>query len=131
MINVVCAVIQDESNRVLVCQRPEGKALAGKWEFPGGKIEPEERPEDALRREILEELGCDIEVGEAMAEVEYHYAGFSIRLMPYRGKIISGMPTAVEHAELRWLALDECVSLDWAEADVPIWKSLAGCLAGD
>ncbi len=126
MINVVCAVILDGDGRVLVCQRPEGKALAGKWEFPGGKIEPDEKPEAALCREIVEELGCTIEVGGAMAEVEYHYDDFSIRLQPYRARILAGAPVAIEHAQLRWLSLAECASLEWAEADVPIWKSLVG-----
>ncbi|MBT8037930.1 MAG: (deoxy)nucleoside triphosphate pyrophosphohydrolase [Verrucomicrobiae bacterium] len=124
MINVVCAVIQDERKRLLVCQRPTGKAHAGKWEFPGGKIETGENPEDALRREIFEELGCDADVGGAMATVNHDYPEFSIHLMPYLVKIRSGMPVAIEHTQIRWFTMDECVSLDWAEADVPVLRGL-------
>ncbi len=124
MINVVCAVIQDEQGRFLACQRPEGKALAGKWEFPGGKVEPQEGPESALHREIIEELGCQVDVGMPLPEVEHHYEEFSIRLKPYLCRILSGDPKPLEHSQQRWLAINDCPSLDWAEADVPIWKHL-------
>lgn len=126
MINVVCAVIRDEEGKLLVCRRPAGKALAGKWEFPGGKIEPDEDPELALRREIREELACEIGVGLALSEVEHHYPGFSIRLLPFMCCVESGEPAAVEHSEIRWITLADCASLDWASADVPVWRSLSG-----
>ncbi|MCP5535961.1 MAG: (deoxy)nucleoside triphosphate pyrophosphohydrolase [Akkermansiaceae bacterium] len=124
MINVVCAVIQDRQGRVLVCRRPDGKALAGKWEFPGGKIEPDEPAGSALQREIAEELGCEVEVGRRLDEVIWHYPAFSIRLMPYLCKIRAGEPVALEHREIRWVGLEQCPSLDWAEADVPVWSSM-------
>ena len=124
MINVVCAVIQDNEGRFLVCRRPEGKALAGKWEFPGGNVELDEPPEQALRRELSEELACEIDVGKALPEVEHHYTGFSIRLLPFLCSLKSGEPIALEHSEIRWITPDQCSSLNWAEADVPIWKAL-------
>ena len=124
MINVVCAVIQDEQGRLLACQRPEGKALAGKWEFPGGKIEAGEDPESALFREIEEELGCVIEVGKALPVVECDYTEFSIRLHPFLAKIIERTPQPLEHSQLLWVGLRSCPELDWAEADIPIWKDL-------
>lgn len=131
MINVVCAVVQNELGEVLACQRPEGKSLAGKWEFPGGKIEPNETPRAALQREIIEELDCVVEVGKALAEVEHHYPDFSIHLMPFLCHVTSGIPMALEHAQLRWVSLTDCSSLtlDWAEADVPVWEGLIGKLA--
>jgi len=124
MINVVCAVIRDKEGRLLVCRRPDGKALAGKWEFPGGKVELDEPLELALRRELSEELACEIDLGKALPEVEHHYPEFSIRLLPFLCSLKSGEPIAVEHSEIRWIKPDQCSALDWAEADVPIWQTL-------
>ncbi len=122
MINVVCALIRDGEGRVLACQRPAEKAQGGKWEFPGGKIEPGEAPEAALIREIGEELGCRIKVGSACPVVEYHYPGFSVRLMPFLCEVVAGEPSPVEHTRLLW-AEDAAKRLDWAGADVPVWQS--------
>lgn len=124
MINVVCAVIRDASGRLLVCQRPAGKALAGKWEFPGGKVETGEEPVDALKREIAEELGCEISVGEQLEAVMHHYPEFSISLTAFLCTMVSGDVHPLEHAEVRWVTLEKCPQLDWAEADIPIWTSL-------
>ena len=127
MINVVCGVIRDKQGRLLVCRRPEGKALAGEWEFPGGKVELDEPPEQALRRELSEELACEIDVGKALPEVEHQYPGFSIRLLPFLCSLKSGEPIALEHSEIRWITPDQCSSLDWSEADVSIWEALVSC----
>ena len=124
MINVVCAVLENADDDFLVCQRPVGKTLAGCWEFPGGKIEPGESEPAALRREISEELGCLVSVGEALPTVEYHYPEFSIRLIPFRCALEKGLPQRLEHAALRWIAAAELPTLQWAEADVPIWQHL-------
>ena len=124
MINVVCALIFDEAGRVLGCRRPAGKAHAGKWEFPGGKIENGESAEAALAREIEEELGCSLSIGAAMTVVTHHYDDVSINLQPFRCTLMSGEVQLLEHAEVRWLALEECGGLEWVEADVPIWQSL-------
>jgi len=122
---VVCAVIFNELGEVLACLRSAAQSHAGKWEFPGGKVESGENPADALVREISEELACAIVVGESLPVVEHCYPGCSIRLMPYRCRIIEGCePSALEHAELRWIPLKDCLLLDWAEADVPIWEDL-------
>ena len=127
MINVVCAVIGDKEGRLLVCRRAQGKSLAGKWEFPGGKVELDELPEQALRRELSEELACEVDVGKVLPEVEYHYPEFSIRLLPFLCSLKCGDPIAVEHSEIRWITPEQCSSLDWAEADVPIWEALVSC----
>lgn len=124
MLKVVCAVIRDQEGRYLVCQRPPGKALAGCWEFPGGKIEPGEDPESALQREIFEELACTIEVGIALREVEYHYPEASIRLLPFICNLESGPPSAREHSAIFWATSEEFHQLSWAPADVPIWQEL-------
>jgi 8-oxo-dGTP diphosphatase len=120
MIEVVCAVIHDAGGRVLAARRPSGKAQAGRWEFPGGKIEPSEAAEAALVREIEEELGCTLAVGAALTPVDHPYPGGIIRLRPYRAEIVGGPPVAHEHSELRWVGREEAAALDWAPADVPV-----------
>lgn len=117
-IEVVGAIIvRDES--VLVAQRGPGKALAGLWEFPGGKVEPGESPTDALTREIIEELGCRIEVGEHVTTTTHKYEFGTIELATYYATLRSGTPVASEHAELRWVPFNDLHSLEWAPADLP------------
>lgn len=125
MINVVCAVISDDRGRVLVCQRSETQSHPGKWEFPGGKVETDENRCEALIREIHEELGCDVTVGDQLPVVEHHYPLCSIRLMPYRCQLCGAKgPEALEHAQFQWIKLSECAAMDWAEADIPIWQQM-------
>ncbi len=125
MTEVVCALIRDDQGRVLAGQRPPGKALAGKWEFPGGKIEPGESPEAALQREIREELGCEIEIGVALPVVHHEYTGGLIELRPFLARVVAGTPSAREHAALAWVAIGEAAGIDWAEADRPVLAALA------
>lgn len=124
MIDVVCGVIHDEAGQVLACRRPAHKHLGGLWEFPGGKVEPTETPATALARELLEELGVVVEVGEAMTAVEWSYPSGMIRLMPYRCRITTGLPRPLEHAEVRWCPPDSLAALQWAAADLPILAEL-------
>ena len=120
-ITVVCALIVRNEN-VLCAKRSERMALPLKWEFPGGKLEDGEAPEDALKREIMEELSIDISVGRALNVSEYTYEnGRTIRLLPYLATMQSAQePVAKEHAELRWVKAADLLNLDWAAADVPI-----------
>ena len=120
-IDVVCALII-RNGCVLCAQRSERMALPLTWEFPGGKLEPDELPEAALKREILEELGVEIEIGSALQASEYSYDGIrTIRLIPFLASIIDGnQPKAHEHSEIRWVPNSELMQLDWAAADVPI-----------
>jgi 8-oxo-dGTP diphosphatase len=122
--DVVCAVITDTIGRVLACKRPEGKHLAGLWEFPGGKVEPAENPEDALKREILEELAVDIVIIHSMTPVEWDYGSVRIRLQPYVCRIVSGEPNPSEHEELLWCHPNDFGDLDWAAADRPILEEM-------
>jgi 8-oxo-dGTP diphosphatase len=120
-IHVVCAVIE-KNGLVLCAQRSEHMALPLKWEFPGGKIEPGEAEEPALKREIQEELNVDIEILERMPVHDYAYTPEKIiRLIPYRCTIKDVTQLhAREHAELRWVSKFDLLSLDWAAADVPV-----------
>lgn len=117
---VVCALIE-RGGRVLAAQRPAGKAQARLWEFPGGKIEPDETPAAALVREIREELQVEIAVGERLPDAVHDYGKFAITLVPFRASLRDGVePHPAEHEALRWCAPEELRALDWAPADVPI-----------
>jgi 8-oxo-dGTP diphosphatase len=114
---VAAAIIRDD--RVLVAQRGPKMALPGLWEFPGGKIEPREAPEAALRREILEELGCSISIGKLITTTHHAYDFGAIVLHIYGASLVDGVPTPSEHSELRWCAPEDLGLLHWAPADIP------------
>lgn len=124
-IEVVCGVIVDREGHCLACRRPEGKHLGGLWEFPGGKVDAGEMPDAALERELGEELGIKVEVGERLREVRWDYGSVVVRLMPFLCKIMSGKPQPFEHSEVRWTTLAEAGGLEWAPADIPILEELA------
>ena len=114
-IRVVAAVIR-EGGRVFVTQRGYGPWKDG-WEFPGGKIEPGETPEEALAREIREELDAEISVGEKLAQVEYDYPEFHLSMGCYLCAVLSGRLTLKEHESARWLRPEEMDAVDWLPAD--------------
>lgn len=122
MIQVVCALIEDEAGRLLVAQRPPGKHLAGLWEFPGGKVEPGETPQAALVREIAEELGCVATPGAALGPVTHAYEKVTVRLIPFLARLAEpgARPEAREHVALRWVSRAEIGELPMPEADAPI-----------
>ena len=122
VVHVVCALIEDAEGRLLLAQRPAHKHLGGFWEFPGGKIEPGETTEAALHREIAEELGCAIVLGEALGAVTHAYAEITVCLHPFRARLAVGSPPPEtrEHAALRWVAAGELNTLKLPEADTPI-----------
>lgn len=117
-VRVVGAVIV-QGGLVLAARRgPDGRQ-AGLWEFPGGKIEPGESAAEALRREIAEELGCEVAVGALVTRTEHEYAHGVVLLETYWCTLLSGSPTPTVHDEIRWLLPTELRSLDWAPADLP------------
>lgn len=125
-VDVVCALIR-RGEDILLAQRPEGKSLAGLWEFPGGKIDPGETSEQALHRELMEELGCQVTMIQAGPPVVHAYAWGSIRLFPFICELTdtSLEPHAHEHASLEWVKLEKISSYVLAPADVPIVKWVA------
>ena len=122
VLQVVCALIEDVDGRLLVAQRPNGKHLAGLWEFPGGKLEPGETPQDALIREIAEELGCAARPEAALTPVTHAYEQVTVRLIPFLARFTdpAARPEAKEHAALRWVTREEIASLPMPAADAPI-----------
>ena len=114
-IQVVAAIIR-QGDRIFAAQRGYGKSKDG-WEFPGGKIEPGETPEQALIREIREELNAEIAVGEKLTQVEWDYPDFHLSMGCYWCAVASGALTLREHESARWLSLDELDAVDWLPAD--------------
>ena len=117
-INVVGAVLT-QGTKILAAQRGEGMSLSGMWEFPGGKIEEGETPQEALRRELEEELLCSAEIGEKLETTEYEYDFGIVILTTFFGTIVDNEPTLTEHSELRWVEAAELGDLPWAPADIP------------
>ena len=117
-IRVVGAVFTD-GNRFLACRKAAGKSLSGMWEFPGGKIEAGEAPEQALAREIKEELSVTATVGDKVTTTVYEYDFATIELTTFLCTIESGDLTLSDHDETRWVTPASARELDWAPADVP------------
>jgi 8-oxo-dGTP diphosphatase len=118
-----------ENGRVLACARADPPEVAGRWEFPGGKVEPGETEAEALVRECVEELGVEVKVG-ARVGGDIPLAHGRAVLKVYLAKLVNGArPQRLEHAELRWLGPDELYSVDWLPADAPIVAALRDCLA--
>ena len=122
-IHVVAAIITDASGRIFATQRGYGE-WKDWWEFPGGKIEPSETPEEALRREIREELDIDITVGRLLATVEYDYPAFHLSMQCYLCTLPAGTPRLLEHEDARWLTREDLDSVRWLPADESIIKQL-------
>ncbi|WP_074593194.1 (deoxy)nucleoside triphosphate pyrophosphohydrolase [Bacillus cereus] len=118
-VSVVGAVIFNEKNEILCALRSSTMSLPNYWEFPGGKINEGEMPQEALIREIKEELGCLITVGEKIEEVDHEYENIIVHLATYKAYIESGIPKALEHADLKWVQVEKSFQLEWAPADIP------------
>lgn len=119
----VAAAIITHSGRIFATQRGYGEFKDG-WEFPGGKMEPGETPQQALVREIQEELDTEIEVGELVETVEYDYPGFHLTMHCFLCTIRSGDLVLKEHEAARWLTREELDDVDWLPADVAVAEKL-------
>ena len=115
-VRVVAAVIRRD-DRIFATQRGYGAVKDG-WEFPGGKIEPGETPEQALVREIREELDTEIRVGDLIERVEYDYPDFHLSMDCYWCEVVEGHLELKEHEAARWLSREELFSVDWLPADI-------------
>ncbi len=122
-IHVVGAAIF-RGGKCLITRRSARMSHALKWEFPGGKIESGETPEEALRRELMEELGLEIEVGTFLGRGEGRLGDRRIVLDVYEARWIDGALTLSEHHEYGWFGPDEIFDLDWPEADFPILPAI-------
>ncbi|MCI7326099.1 MAG: (deoxy)nucleoside triphosphate pyrophosphohydrolase [Hornefia butyriciproducens] len=121
-IEVVAAIIR-RNDRILATQRGYGEFKDG-WEFPGGKTERGETPQQALVREIKEELKSEIRVGEKLCTVEYDYPKFHLTMHCFWCDLLDGEPVLLEHEAARWLTTDELNSVDWLPADVQVVEAI-------
>ena len=127
-VEVVAAVILDEGNRRVLAFKCADHKHNGGWEFPGGKIEPGETPRQALRREIAEETGVQVSVGELLHTVEFDYPAFHLRMYCYTCRIERGTLQLREHTATRWLDTATLRSVDWLPADVVLLPYVAALL---
>ena len=121
-IEVVAAVIFDEQGRIFATQRGYGE-WKDWWEFPGGKIEAGETPQQALKREIREELEAEIEVGELMKTIDYDYPNFHLTMHCFKCRLM-GDVTLLEHEAAKWLTPSELNTVNWLPADEDFIKEL-------
>lgn len=118
-VKVVGAIILNESDEVLCALRSPDMSLPNYWEFPGGKVEENESFEEAIIREIKEELNCLIETNQIFHEYTHEYEHIFVNLITVLCRLVDGTPTASEHAELKWINKKNLTGLQWAPADIP------------
>ncbi len=129
MLVAACALV-DTDRRVLICQRPEGKMMAGLWEFPGGKLEPDETPETALIRELREELSIRTEAAclAPLTFASHSYGSFHLMMPLYVCRKWQGIPQALEHAAIKWVRPRDLRDYPMPPADGPLIAPLCDLL---
>lgn len=120
----VCAAVVYHHNKILITLRPEGKKLGGYWEFPGGKIEDQETPEDALKREMIEELAIEVDVGELLETVHHRYEWGNVIILAYWCQWKSGDIKHLEVANHCWVDAKDLTAYNILAADQPIIKKI-------
>lgn len=121
--NVVAGIVIYEG-KILIAKRAEGEKMEGKWEFPGGKIEEDETPEEALVREFKEELSMNIEVEDFFCESIYKYEFGTIRLLAYKCKCEDKTLKLSVHSEISWVEPKDILKYDFAPADIPVGEKI-------
>jgi len=122
-IDVVCAILE-KNNTFLIAQRKKGMHQEYKWEFPGGKIESGETPEECLTRELKEEFNISAKITDFVAESIFDYGDRVVRLLGYRAEYISGEFLLNDHEEIKWISRDEFSRFDFAQADLPLVEKI-------
>ena len=123
MIKVVCGIIY-KSDKIFICRRKPKKSLSGYWEFPGGKIESDEKIKDCLERELKEELNMTVKIFDYFESSKYNYDNFSIDLIAYKCSLISWNNELTDHDKFAWVHPDEILNYKLAAADIPLAKKL-------
>ena len=122
--NRVTAANIQKDNKILIAQRRKDKNLGLKWEFPGGKIDKNETPEECLSRELKEEFGIKTKVGKFITNSIYKYPNIEIDLMAYYVDYLDGEFKLIDHERIEWVSKDNLKEFDFAEADIPIIDKL-------
>ena len=127
LVLVAAGALFDDEGRVLLARRPEGKSMAGLWEFPGGKIEDGESPETALVRELQEELSIKVKENnlKSLTFVSFNYSNFHLLMVLYACREWLGRPTPIEGQTLSWVSPDNLQEYDAPAADIPLFEFLA------
>ena len=120
---VTAALIKDE-DKILIAQRGRRKRFGWKWEFPGGKVRPDETPEDCLRREIKEELNLEIRVEKHFCTTHHQYPDFNIELIAFWCSILGGKMKLVDHEQVLWVTVPEMNEYTFVEADLNVISAL-------
>ncbi len=125
-IKTVAGIVYNSENKILCTLRDKGKYeyVSFKWEFPGGKVEEGETPHQTLKRELMEELEIEVEIGDKFFQVEHDYPDFHLSMQLYKCVLISKNLKQNVHKGIKWLAPEEILNLDWAEADLPVAKAI-------
>ena len=121
----VTAAVIERDGKILLARR-KGGALAGKWEFPGGKLEPGETPEACLRRELMEEFGVDTRIGAFVCSSKFEYKHLPIELLVYRASHLSGEFKLTDHSAIEWVRPEDLSKYDLSAADIPVVEVLLG-----
>lgn len=120
------AIIDQDKNKVLAEKRNADRLVGGMWEFPGGKIEKGETPQEAAKRELKEEFHDEVQIGPQLGEtVSYEYDFGIVKLTVFFAKLLTNNFDLVAHSEVEWLSADEVQKLNWVPADAPLVKELA------
>jgi len=125
LLSIAIGILRNTKNEVLLGKRMKGKNLKGYWEFPGGKIKPDETPEEALFREFQEELGIEIGRSKKMESISYQYDQYDVLLMPFKIIDYVGNPAGLEGQELMWCATDQLKEIEILPADQSLVEKLA------
>ena len=118
-LKVVAAVISQE-DKILIARRKKGKHLELKWEYPGGKLENDEKEDDALKRELKEEFSIEASIGKYLTESFYEYDNININLKAYLVDSFSGDFKLADHDKIEWIKIEDIKKYDFAPADIPI-----------
>ena len=120
----VTAAVIEEGGRVLIARRKKGDRCQGRWEFPGGKVEPGESPEGSLKRELHEELGVEVAVGERLCVCPFRAGEIDMELLVYRTRIVAGEVVCHDHDEVRWVEPGDLERYDLTGPDRRVVESL-------
>ena len=123
MIEVVAAVIQ-RGGKYMIARRRPGKHLAGCWEFPGGKIEEGETPQESLQREMLEEFGVHAEIGKFLGDNVHDYGAKVVRLLAYKVSVEEDIDQSTDHDLIEWVEFGQMESYQLAPADIPLLQHI-------